>query len=221
MHGPRRGIRILVADDERLFRDALRALLENENDFSVVGCAADGDETVRLASQLEPDVLLLDLAMPRIPGFDALRSLAEGQTAVRTVVLTGAITRDEVICALQLGARGVVLKEASPELLFSSIRAVAAGACWLGHEAIDGLLQALQSFPPPSPSATRRRPFNLTPRELDVVRAVVAGKSNKEIAQQFGISEDTVKHHLTKIFDKVGASTRLELALFAIHHRLQ
>jgi two-component system, NarL family, nitrate/nitrite response regulator NarL len=225
MYRPRRGIRIAIADDERLFRDALRALLKGEG-FCVVGVAADGIETVRLVRRRRPDVLLLDLAMPGVTGLDALRALSQGRVGVRTLVLTGAIGRDDIIAALQLGARGVLLKNAPPDVLFRSIRAVFEGGYWLGDEAIDGLLQAIRTVGPSAaplvdlPGAAGRRPFNLTARELDVIRAVVGGHTNKEIAKQFGVTEDTIKHHLTSIFDKVGTSNRLELALFAMHHRL-
>jgi two-component system, NarL family, nitrate/nitrite response regulator NarL len=226
MYRPRRGIRIAIADDERLFRDALRALLKGEG-FCVVGVAADGIETVRLVRRRRPDVLLLDLAMPGVTGLDALRALSQGRVGVRTLVLTGAIGRDDIIAALQLGARGVLLKNAPPDVLFRSIRAVFEGGYWLGDEAIGGLLlQAVRTVEPSaappagSPAAAGRRPFNLTARELDVIRAVVGGHTNKEIATKFGVSEDTIKHHLTSIFDKVGTSNRLELALFAMHHRL-
>lgn len=228
MHGPRRGIRIVVADEKRLFREALRALLETEEGFSVVGGAADGIEAVHLVEQVRPDVLLLDLAMPDLAGLDALRALARQNVGVRTLVLTGSITRDDIVVALQLGARGVVLKDAAPEVLFRSIRAVFDGDYWLGDEALGGLLQAIDALGPsstpvvtsPTP-APNRRPFNLTARELDVIRGVLRGHTNKEIARQFGVAEDTVKHHLTSIFNKVGTSNRLELALFAMHNGLR
>jgi two-component system nitrate/nitrite response regulator NarL len=220
MDGSSRGIRILIADDERLFREALQALLETEKGFSVVGGAADGAETIHLVRRLRPDILLLDLAMPRLPGLDALRALAKGRVGVRTLVLTGEVTRDDIQTALRLGARGVVLKDSSQELLFRSIRAVFEGGYWLGEDAIGDLLQGLRSLRPSTAPVNRNRPFNLTARELDVVKEVVGGNSNKEIAERFGVTEDTVKHHLTSIFDKVGVSNRLELALFAMHHNL-
>ena len=125
-----------------------------------------------------------------------------------------------IIAALLLGARGVLLKEATPDLLFRSIRTVFEGGYWLGEEAIVDLLEAARSFGSQSPRIARERPFNLTAREREVTRHVVAGQSNKTMAQRFGVTEDTVKHHLTSIFDKVGVSSRLELALFAMHHDL-
>jgi DNA-binding NarL/FixJ family response regulator len=220
MDAPRRGIRIAIADDERLFRDALRTLLEGEQGFSVVGCAADGVETIRLVKRVRPHVLLLDLAMPRLAGLDALRTLGRGRHGVRTLVLTGAVTRDDIIAALRLGARGVLLKDVAPELLFQCIRTVFQGGYWLGEEAIDGLLHASRMAPPSAAAPPNPRPFNLTAREIEVIGAVVAGYTNKEIAARLAVAEDTVKHHLTNIFDKVGVSNRLELALFAVHHRL-
>jgi two-component system nitrate/nitrite response regulator NarL len=220
MGARRADIRILVADDERLFREALRALLETESGFSIVGDAADGADALKLVRRVKPDVLLLDLAMPRLPGLDALRTLAKSSPRVRTIVLTAAIRREDVVTALYLGARGVVLKDAAPEILFRSIRAVFEGGYWLGDEAIRDLMEALRAMLPPPDTTATRRPFNLTARELEVIKGIVAGYSNKEIASRFDVSEDTIKHHLTSIFDKVGASNRLELALFAIHHHL-
>ena len=213
------GIRILVADDHLIFRKGLRSLLEAEPGLTVVGEASDGQEAVRQARALKPDVILLDLAMPGLSGMDALAELSTEPPAVRTIVLTASIENTEIVKALQLGAAGVVLKTASPELLFKSIRAVMRGEHWIGREAVSDLVQALRQYTGAAEKANRER-FGLTPRELEITSAVVAGLANKEIARKFGLSEDTVKHHLTNIFDKVGASNRLELALFAVHHRL-
>jgi two-component system nitrate/nitrite response regulator NarL len=215
-------IRILIADDHPILRDGLRRLLESEPDFEVVGAAADGEEAVELALALRPDILLLDLAMPRLPGLEALRELAGATTAVRTILLTAAIEKEQIVKALQLGARGVVTKESATELLFKSIRTVMAGEYWVGREAVADLVQTLHELAAPAPSGSRARQdsFGLTSRELEIVSAIVAGLSNKEIAQKLSLSEQTVKHHLTSIFDKVGVGNRLELALFAIHHRL-
>jgi two-component system nitrate/nitrite response regulator NarL len=214
-----RRIRLLIADDEALFREALRALLETVPDFHVVGYARDGVEAVALARRLKPDVLLLDLAMPRLPGLEALRSIASGSLAVRTILVTGAMPRTDVLTALQYGAHGIVMKDAAPDLLFKAIHVVMNGEYWIQREAVADLVGAVRQSRPDPPQSSLRR-FKLTPRELDIIRAVVDGQANKEIASRLGITEPTVKHHLTSIFDKVGVSNRLELALFAMHHGL-
>jgi DNA-binding NarL/FixJ family response regulator len=220
MPAARRRIRLVIADDERLFREALRLLLETDPCFQVVGHAGDGAEAVALARRLKPDVLLLDLAMPRVPGMDALRTIASGSKPVRTIVVTGSMTRADVLTALHYGARGIVMKDAAPELLFKSIHAVMDGQYWVGREAVSDLITALRQSRPSASPPRLVRPFNLTAREFEIVRAVVNGYANKEIASHLGVAEDTVKHHLTSVFDKVGVSTRLELALFAVHHEL-
>lgn len=213
-------VRIVTADDHPIFRKGLKSLLDAEPGFQVVGEAENGDEAVRLARSLQPDILLLDLAMPQLSGMDALRELAaeSAPLPVRTILLTAGIQRPEIVKALQLGAAGVVLKTAPPDLLFKSIRTVMTGQLWIGNEGVSDVVQALRDCADASPPARAR--FGLTPRELEITSAVVSGFSNKEIAKKFVLSEDTVKHHLTNIFDKVGASNRLELALFAVHHRL-
>jgi two-component system nitrate/nitrite response regulator NarL len=213
-------IRLLIADDERLFREGLRVLLETEPCFQVVGYASDGAETVRLAKQLKPDVLLLDVVMPRMGGLDTLRALRKHRLRVKTILVTGAIERTAVLNALQLGARGVVLKDVDPELLFKSIHVAMRGEYWMDRAAVSDLVTALREASPQPDVPAAQRPFGLTRRELEIVTAVAGGQSNREIAQQLRISEETVKHHLTRIYDKVGASTRLELALFARHHGL-
>jgi two-component system nitrate/nitrite response regulator NarL len=214
-----RKTRLLIADDHTIFRDGLRRLLESEPEFQVVGEAADGAEALQLAQQLKPDILLLDLAMPRLPGLETLRELSTQGSPVKTILLTAAIEKRQIVEALQMGARGVIMKDAATVLLMKGIRTVMNGQFWVGREAVADMVTYLRdkaAQQPPSPA----KAYGLTKRELEILSTIVSGLSNKEIAQKFSLSEDTVKHHLTNIFDKVGVSSRLELALFAINHRL-
>jgi two-component system, NarL family, nitrate/nitrite response regulator NarL len=214
---PNAPVRIVIADDHPIFRDGLRRLLEAEPGLQVVGEAADGNEAVALAAQLQPDILLLDLAMPRVPGMDTLRELANNKSPVRAILLTASVERPQIVEALQLGARGVVLKESATQVLLKSIAAVMTGSYWVGKESVPDLRELVLEHAAPEQPAER---YGLTRREMQMVAAIVEGSSNREIAQKFSVREDTVKHHLTSIFSKLGVSTRLELALFAIEHRL-
>ncbi|MBI4164151.1 MAG: response regulator transcription factor [Acidobacteria bacterium] len=220
MENVRPPYRIVIADDHPIFRDGLRRLLELDAAFVVVGEAADGAEALKLVKQLGPDMLLLDLAMPRVPGLETLAELAKAKTPVRTILLTAQIERAQIVEALQLGARGIVLKESATELLMESIRVVMAGQYWVGRESVSDLVATLRELMPRGGEEPSTRRYGLTPREMEVISAIVAGYTNKDIAQKFAISEQTVKHHLTNVFDKVGVSTRLELALFAVNHHL-
>jgi len=190
----------------------------------VVGEATDGREALKIIQDVHPDVLLLDLMMPRLSGLDTLRELSNSSHPVRTIVLTASVAKEQIVQALQLGARGIVVKDAPTEILLKSIRSVVEGKFWVGENSVTDLVEILQTYLPPAVGSDsdkdRKKNFGLTPRELDVVGAIVSGFTNREIAEKYAISEQTVKHHLRNIFDKVGVSNRLELALFAINHRL-
>ncbi len=211
--------RIVIADDHVTFRDSVRKLIESANGFAIVGEAGDGSEAVRKTRELRPDVLLLDLAMPRRNGLEALRELASSGSPAHAIVLTAAIDKFQLVEALKLGARGVVLKDSAVEVLPEALHSVMAGQYWVARETVGGLIEALRSVVSPVDSRPHDN-FDLTERELEIVETVVAGYSNKDIASRFQISEHTVKHHLSSIFDKLGVSSRLELALFALNHEL-
>jgi two-component system, NarL family, nitrate/nitrite response regulator NarL len=212
-------IRVLIADDHPMFRDGLRKLLQEEPVFEVVGMASDGEEALRLARRLKPAVILLDLAMPLYAGRDALRDLA-ALPSVYTIVLTAAMDKKQIVDVLQRGARGVVSKESAVQLLIRCIHQVVAGEYWVGRDTVASIVQALRSLKPPPAGRATDKPFGITPHELEIVSGVAAGATNKHIAEKLSISEQTVKHRLTSIFDKCGVSRRVELARFAANHRL-
>jgi DNA-binding NarL/FixJ family response regulator len=219
MTTPQSPIRIVIADDHPLVREGLRKLFDLQPGFAVVGEAGDGLEALKVVKDLKPDVLLLDLAMPRMNGLDVLRELGEMVEEVKAVLLTAGIEREETVRALRLGARGVVLKESATQLLYRCVRAVVNGEYWVGHERIDDLLKTMRALDH-APRQEATPASRLTRRERQVIAAVVEGGGNKDIGKSLGLSEQTVKNHLSNIFDKLGVSNRLELALYAVHHRL-
>ena len=214
-----RPIRIVLADDHPVVRIGVRNMLGEKDGFEVVGEASDGDEAIAQTQKLEPDILLLDVQMPRLPGLEAMRSIMTGTPTVKILLLTSTITTQQIIEALQIGARGIVLKDALAGHLQTAIRTVISGDYWIGGKRVVNLVSALHSLMQEA-AVPQHKTFGLTPRELEVVGTIVEGCSNRDIAKQFGLSEETVKRHLSNIFDKTGVSTRLELALFAIAHQL-
>jgi len=206
--------RIVIAGDLPIFRDGLSRLLEKAG-FVVEGHTSLGLAGLALVNQLQPDILLLGGASSR--GLEMLQHLADSGGPVRSIVVTDTVDTPDVLQALQLGVRGVVLTDSPPDVLINCIQTVMTDRSWIGHEQVTGTLPGLKKL---ETSQRRTKAFGLTRRELQVLREVVAGYTNKEIAERIGISENTVKAHLAHIFDKLGASNRVELALFAAHHRL-
>jgi len=210
-------IRIVIADDHSIVREGLRLILSSDKSFQVVGQASNGEEALDVALQLKPDILLLDVDMPRMTGLEALRILASNESSAKAIVLTASINNKQIVEALQMGARGVIRKETPPRVLLKCIHSVFEGQYWLGQNAFSDLVRGLQSL---SSSSGDSAKFGLTSKELEVIAAVLEGDTNKAIATRLSISEQTVKNHLTNIFNKLGVSNRLELALFAAKHRL-
>jgi len=210
-------VRIVIADDYPIFRAGLRRLLETDESLQIVGETGAGSAAVALVRELEPHILLLGPAPGTGPASDALRRLAAAGVAVRTILLVRAIDTEEVSDALQSGACAILSKDSAAGVLFECIGSVMAGHHWVGDAPASNLAASVRRF-----AAARRQSqmFGLTRREQEIVRAVIDGDTNKEIARRLSISENTVKRHLMHIFNKVGASSRIELALFAGHHRL-
>jgi DNA-binding NarL/FixJ family response regulator len=223
-----RPARVVLADDESMFRSCLRKVLtvspavirhtyqvDVGYGFDVVGEAGSGEDTVTVVQSVKPDLLLVDLSMPRMTGLQALRELAPLRGHMRTILLAGSIRREDLLTAVELGVHGVLLKDTTTEVLFEAVVSVLAGECWVGRILVNDLMDAMRTLMQSSGGAARRQAIGLTPRERDVVTMVVAGCANGEIAGQFNVTEDTVKHHLTRIYDKVGVANRLELAMIA------
>ena len=210
-------IRIVIADDHSIVREGLRMILSSEPGFEVLATAADGEEALQIATKQHPDILLLDVDMPRMTGLETLKNLSENDSQVKTIVLTASIENKQIVEALQLGARGVIRKETPARVLLKCIHSVFEGQYWLGQTAFSDLVRGLQSLALSTPENAK---FGLTAKELKVIGAVLEGDTNKAIAERLTISEQTVKNHLTNIFNKLGVSNRLELALFASKHHL-
>ena len=203
-------IRVLVADDHPMLREGLTAVLGTQPDFEVIGEAADGSEVVMLAKKLQPDVILLDLEMPRVDGVAALERLRDVEA--RTIVFTAYDTDERILRSLRAGARGYLLKGAARAEIFDAIRTVHSGGSLLGPAVTSRLLEHIEQGDEQSDG--------LTPRELEVLTLLARGLKNAEIASELFISERTVKFHVSSILAKLGAETRTEAARIAVSRGL-
>lgn len=198
-------LRLLIADDHLIVREGLRLILETEPGFELVGEASDGAEAIQLATELQPDVILMDLRMPRLDGLSAIERLRKEQPHIAIVILT-TFNEDELMRqGLQAGARGYLLKDTNRSTLFNTIRAAARGETLLQPEMIAKLLNPSQ---PQHETQAPETGIEITDRELEVLEAVARGERNKEIAYHLGITERTVKAHLTSIYNKLGVDSR-------------
>src|ERR1700676_577618 len=218
-------IRVLIADDHPIVRDGLKKLLTLEEDVQVVGEACDGCEVLDKVQELDPDILLLDLRMPNLDGLSALQALQQTHKRTRVIVLTASEDKNEFVQAMKLGCSGIVLKQTAPDLIVKSIRKVHSGEIWLDSHTTAAVMRQFSTaleggHPSASGSGKGRERSPLSAREREIVALVAQGYKNKEMAEKMFISEQTVKNHLHNIFDKLGVSDRLELALYAIHNNL-
>ena len=230
---PGKATRVVLADNHSIFRASLRQLLsvppktikdvysvDVGTGFQVVGEAGTGEETVRIVESIQPDLLLLDPSMPRMSGLEALGALQCHNDRMRTILLAATIDKPQLLTAVQLGVRGLIPKDSTTEVLFDAIVSVLAGQCFLGRALLTDFIETVRPLIDSSRAQGGKLAFGLTPREREVLTLVSAGCANKEIARQCAVSEETVKHHLTRIFGKLGASNRTELAMLAARNGL-
>ncbi|MGA9104909.1 MAG: response regulator transcription factor, partial [Bryobacteraceae bacterium] len=209
--------RVLIADGQLSFCHRLRQILERRRDIQVIAEASDASSAYTVMRQLRPDILLIDLGLYQQSA--PLDPDGGGQPPPRTIVMLAAIDKNAIVEAFRFGAQGILLKTADPPMWGKTIRRAMDGQYCFENSSVTVLLEALRaSFA--GENAFSSKDYGLTTRELDIVTEIAAGHSNREVAQRFSICERTVKHHLTSIFDKVGVSNRVELALFAVKHRL-
>jgi two-component system, NarL family, response regulator LiaR len=196
-------IRVLIADDHAVVRRGLRSFLELQEDLEVVGEAADGQEALEAVERLEPDVVLIDLVMPRVDGIEAIRGLRERVPAARAIVLSSFIDDEKLFPAVRAGAAGYLLKDVQPQELVEAIRTVHAGGALLHPKVASRLLEEIATDP-------------LTPREREVLSLIGRGMANKVIARELSLSEKTVKAHVSSILAKLGVTDRTQAALYAV-----
>ena len=203
--------RLVLADDHPIVLDGLEQLFRLEPDFEVVARCRDGEQALRAVREEAPDLLVLDIRMPGRDGLAVLAAIRDERLPTRVVLLTAALDDDQLVEAVRLGVRGVVLKETAPRLLVKAVREVLAGGQWLETGAMSRALRKLAQ----RDAGTREAERVLTPRELELVRMAAHGLRNREIAKRLCITEGTVKIHLHKIYQKLKIDGRLELALYA------
>jgi DNA-binding NarL/FixJ family response regulator len=204
-------IRVAIADDHAIVLHGLKRLIDSEKEFEVVACCATGEEAIAVARAGRADVLLLDVKMKGVGGIDVLRTLAADRVTCATVLLTAAISDSDAVEGLRLGARGIVLKESSPDTLIECIHRVARGEQWVDRETVSRALDQVAR----REAGLRETARVLTAREIEIVKMIAQGLRNRAIAERLSISEGTVKIHLHNIYEKLGLDGRLELMLYA------
>jgi DNA-binding NarL/FixJ family response regulator len=210
-----RAIGVLIVDDQALFRVGLARLLDADPRIEIVGQAGDGGEGVRLAAELKPDVILMDLRMPTLGGIDATRQITEADPSAKVLILTTFDTDNEVINALRAGASGFALKDSEPEAIVHAIEAVMAGQRVMASQVAQRVLDMLSGARSPKEFYD-----GLTAREVEILRHMAGGLANKQVAYRLGISEKTVRNHISNIYEKLGIYDRTKAVLYAVRKGL-
>ncbi len=208
-------IRVLIVDDHAVVRHGLRAFLQTQDDIDIAGEAADGEEAVRRVRELVPDVVLMDLVMPKLDGIAAIREIRSLSPSTKVIVLTSFADDEKVFAAVKAGAAGYLLKDVRPQELGEAIRVVNRGEALLHPTVAAKLMQEVAES-----GRREASPDSLTAREMDVLRLIARGMSNKEIALELGVAEKTVKTHVSNILQKLHLADRTQAALYAVRERL-
>jgi two-component system NarL family response regulator len=213
-------IRVLLVDDHALFRRGLLLVLESEDGIEVVGEAEDGEEAIRKAEELAPDVVLMDVRMPRVSGIQATQRLAESLPTTRIIVLTVSDEEDDLYEAIKAGATGYLLKEISIEEVADAVRAVMQGQTLISPSMASKLIAEFANLSKVASQRSSVPAPRLTDRELDVLKLVAQGLTNREVAEQLYIAENTVKNHVRNILEKLHLHSRMEAVLYAVREKL-
>jgi DNA-binding NarL/FixJ family response regulator len=207
--------KVLIVDDQTLFRSGLAKLLESDERIEVTGQASDGEEAVQMASRLQPDVVLMDLKMPKLDGVEATRKITAEHPGTRVLILTTFDAENHFIQALKAGARGYVLKDSEPDAIVSAILAVVSGESVMATPVADKVLEMLTG------NVTPKEFYDgLTPREIEILKLLAAGMANKQIAYKLKISEKTVRNHVSNTYEKLGIYDRSQAVLYAVRKGL-
>jgi DNA-binding NarL/FixJ family response regulator len=218
-------IRLLIADSYPVIRAGLRSILSSSSDIQVVGEAHDGPEAIDKTLELSPDVVITDLRMANSEGLSVLRTLHTRAPQAKVILFTASDNKEDFIEAMKLGCCGILPKDASPVMIVKSIQKVQAGEIWLDSNTTAAVIRQFAApmdsgFAQATANAKPRERAQLSQREREIIVLIAQGYKNKEIAEKMFITEQTVKNHLHNVFDKLGVSDRLELALYAIHNSL-
>ena len=213
MNATDRPVAVLIADDQTLFRSGLARLLDQDPRVTVVGQAVDGENAVRLAVRLKPDVVLMDLKMPKLDGIEATRQIVAVNAETKVLILTSFHTDTNVLEALHAGAGGYLLKDASPESMINSVLAVVAGQHVMDRSIAERMLEMLEG-------GTKSSYDGLTGREVEILKLIARGLANKQVAYQLKISEKTVRNHISNIYTRLGIDDRSQAVLYAVRKGL-